>query len=571
MKKLYLLLIMMLAILCITACSTEPAADVDVNPESIKLNAVDGLNEQIHLNVTVSDKDDITVYYKASNAEEYSILDRELMLSGESGVDCYILGLAKGMYDVKIEQGDGDNFARKIVTGIDVEKQDRSGYAHFKREEGIGGYNNDGTVKEGAKILYLTNENKNTITLDIDGTTYTGLVAILQANQYMEEPLIIRVTDTITTNQWEKSEPEPRYADDSNLTDDYFENTLTKNGENIVGLLIEIQDAREDKIFKYVTTADGFEFLNESELLLSSNTQTHTDGREIYSDGLDTNKLLVEYASNITIEGVGENAVFYQFGIIFDYSDSIELKNITFSDPPTMALAMQGNVSWGTPIEHGGYWIHNNTFGKPYYAWKVDRYIGPDESIYMMDLGDITISYNKFVQNRKSILLGGWEYDTLVDVTIHHNYFLESIQRTPLCRNANVHFYNNYLLNCGKCISSRSNCYIFSEFNYFDSPNAYYLYGSESAGAVKSYKDIYTYSSGLEHMTYTSDREKYVENTCKPDHVTDYSSFDTDPELFYYDAENKCSDVDILLTAEEVPEFVEKYAGAGIYLRLDIQ
>ena len=66
------------------------------------------------------------------------------------------------------------------------------------------------------------------------------------------------------------------------------------------------------------------------------------------------------------------------------------------------------------------------------------------------------------------------------------------------------------------------------------------------------------------------DREAYVENTCMPDGVTDYSRFDIDSELFYYDAENKCSDVDILLPAEEVPEFVRTYAGAGVYVKMDI-
>jgi len=557
------------AILCITACGeTETISEGDVNPDSIKLNSIDGLNEQIYLNLD-SSKDDITIYYRASGAEEYSVLDRELMLTGENGVDCYILGLAKGIYDVKIEQGEGDSFARKIITDIDVEKQDRSGYAHFKREEGIGGYNNDGTVKEGAKILYVTNENKNTVTLDINGTTYTGLVAILQANQYMEEPLIVRITDTITTNQWEERTVEPRYTDDSNLTDAYFENSLTQNGENLAGLLIEIQDAREGKKYEYVTTADSFELLRTTDI--QPLTQTYSDGREIYSDGLDTNKLLVEYASNITIEGVGKNAVFYQFGIIIDYSDSIELKNITFREPPTMALAMQGHLSWEDPIEHGGYWIHNNTFEGPSYAWNLDRRIDPDESIYIMDLGNISISYNKFDQTRKTILLGGWEYDTQINVTLHHNYFIGANQRTPMSINTNIHFYNNYLIKCGRCVSPRYDTYVFSEYNYFDVSEAFYFTGGvESHGVVKAYKDMYTYSGGVNYSTYTSDREKYVENNCKPDYVTDYSRFDTDPELFYYDAENKCSDVDILLPAEEVPEFVEKYAGAGIYLRLDI-
>lgn len=58
--------------------------------------------------------------------------------------------------------------------------------------------------------------------------------------------------------------------------------------------------------------------------------------------------------------------------------------------------------------------------------------------------------------------------------------------------------------------------------------------------------------------------------SCKvPGGITDYSKFDTDPELFYYDAENKCSDVELMLEAKVVPGFVYKYAGAGIPARMD--
>ena len=64
-------------------------------------------------------------------------------------------------------------------------------------------------------------------------------------------------------------------------------------------------------------------------------------------------------------------------------------------------------------------------------------------------------------------------------------------------------------------------------------------------------------------------KNEIVENDCSPDGITDYSKFDTDPELFYYDAENKCSDVELMLDAKDVPEFVPKYAGAGILERMD--
>lgn len=51
--------------------------------------------------------------------------------------------------------------------------------------------------------------------------------------------------------------------------------------------------------------------------------------------------------------------------------------------------------------------------------------------------------------------------------------------------------------------------------------------------------------------------------------ITDYSKLDTAPELFYYDAVNKRSDVELMLEAKGVPDFVYKYAGAGILTRMD--
>ncbi len=61
-----------------------------------------------------------------------------------------------------------------------------------------------------------------------------------------------------------------------------------------------------------------------------------------------------------------------------------------------------------------------------------------------------------------------------------------------------------------------------------------------------------------------------VEYTCFPDKKTDYSRFDTDPALFYYDAENKRSDVEILHDVQQVPDVVPVYAGAGVLTKLEL-
>ncbi len=557
MKKLFLLLVLLLTILCVISCGA-PADNngdngdktEDVNPDSIQVESALGLNEQIYLTLA---KGEYVISYKAADAEVYTLLDKELMLENGEKLDCYILGLAKGLYDVKIEQGEGENYACKVIPDIDVEKQDRSGYAHFKNEEGIGGYNDDGTVKEGARILYLTNENKNTVTLDINGTTYTGLVAILQANQYMEEPLIIRVLDRITTNQWKTEGEAPRAEDYTTITDDYFENLFSdRQGENLAGLPVTVYASPVNKIYNYVTTPDGIEL-------------SHVVEEETTYNLGQANIFLAENASNITIEGVGTKAEFYQFGIGFDYSDSIEIKNITFSAYPVDGVEF---FAFGEVEQHGRYWIHHNTFkaGKNYWDNDSDY----DESIDMADVRNVTIAYNKFFLTGKTMLLGGWEHDACLNMTFHHNYYLQCQQRLPLSRNSNIHNYNNYYADCQRGLSPRTSSYVFGEANYFDGVSeAYYISGTETWGVVKSFGEIYRRSGIVDAVIKVTGRDAVVENTCMPDEKTDYSKFDTDPELFYYDAENKRSDVDLLLEAKDVPDFVPKYAGAGILVRMD--
>ena len=66
-----------------------------------------------------------------------------------------------------------------------------------------------------------------------------------------------------------------------------------------------------------------------------------------------------------------------------------------------------------------------------------------------------------------------------------------------------------------------------------------------------------SYKSG---NTVTS-RTASVTNTCKPDGSTDYSNFDTDSTLFYYDSSKQVSKVKNLLSPNDVPEHCKTYSG----------
>jgi len=562
MKKVFILLILAVSLLFIAACSSPENPPVDVNTEnqdnvnadSIRVKSISGLNEQIHLTLFKPESGEYIISYKEINDDEYTVIDKELIFDDGDSYSCYIIGLKKGVYNVRIEQGEGENLSRATISGIDVEKQDRSGYAHFKSDVGIGAYNNDGTVKDGAKIIYLTNENKNTVTLDINGKTCTGLVEILQANEQMTEPLIIRVLDRITTNQWMELEADTRLPESADAIDGHFESMFSSEyGENLAGMPVIVYASSLGKRFEYVTTPDGIKL-------------SQTVDEKDYDNTCTMNVFEVHNASNITIEGVGTEAGFYQFGIAFHYSDSIEVRNLTIEAYPVDGL---GFYAFGDVTLHGGYWIHHNTFKAGLSYWGTGDADG-DESLDFADVNHFTIAYNKFDGTGKTMLLGGWEYDACLNVTFHHNYYFEVEQRLPLSRNSNIHNYNNFYEDCARGLSPRTSTYVFGEANHFlNCSSPYYFSGTETKGAVKSFEEIYEECGKLDSVTIVTDREEYVENTCTHEGKTDYTRFDTDPELFYYDAENKRTDVEIMLDAEDVGEFVKVYAGAGVFARMD--
>ncbi|MBR5452882.1 MAG: hypothetical protein IKV54_02270, partial [Clostridia bacterium] len=306
-----------------------------------------------------------------------------------------------------------------------------------------------------------------------------------------------------------------------------------------------------------VTTPDGIELV----AVLDEETS---------GNNTDANLLVAENAKDVTIEGVGSKAEIYQFGIGFMYSDSIEIRNLSFRHYPEDGLQLLAYGSAGACNLHGYYWVHNNTFKEGLDNWGVGDADG-DESVSLADVRNVTFSFNKFYKTGKTLILGGWEYDACMNMTFHHNYYFLCGQRLPLSRNSNIHNYNNYFAECQRGLSPRVSTYVFSEANYFDGVGeAYYGdSGSEPFGAIKSFGDIYRNTGADDMVVKVTERDAYVENTCMPDEKTDYTRFDTDPELFYYDAVNKRSDVDLIHEAKELPDFVPKYAGAGILARLE--
>lgn len=539
------------------------------------INQTVGYNEAIYFTFNTAqgktNSSDYVVSYKKSGGS-YKTLDSELVRINNGTGRADILGLEAGNYDIKITCSG----VEKTASNIAVVKQDRSGYAHFDSSTstkmintGIGAYNNDGTLKSNAEVLYVTNENKNTITYN----GHTGLVEIIQAQTNSSKPLDIRIIGSIKTNQFNVKSSAPRLADNSNLSSDFFTNTLeTTYGENLVGLTIRTTDKKELVSTYYKTTKTGFSFDKSSSTKEGTTEYGRSEypditGKTVYDDDSYFNMLDVTNASNITIEGIGDDAELFQWGFTWDKCNSIEVKNLTFTDYPEDACSVQGdsNANNKTGIEeYKHFWIHNNTFNRGKNNWDIsgerDKYAG-DGAMDLKFLCNVTASYNKYNNCKKTGLVGGGDSNYQKDITFHHNYYYRVESRLPLGRRANLHIYNNYYDNCGTCMDLRANAYVLSESNYFKScSNPQKV---QSGAAIKSYNDY----GGINSFKVDT-RTTSVTNSCMPDGSTDYSSFDTSTTLFYYDSTNQKSNVSIMNNASDLPTLIPNVAGAGLCAKL---
>lgn len=260
---------------------------------------------------------------------------------------------------------------------------------------------------------------------------------------------------------------------------------------------------------------------------------------------------------NVTLEGVGDDATIQGWGFHYvmgtdatnGQGTSFEVRNLTFNEYPEDAVGMEGQQSGNTitaPVSRC--WIHNNTFlpGRCDSPAESDKKEG-DGSCDFKRGEYYTCSYNYFEYCHKTNLIGSSDTSLQYNISMHHNMWYQCGSRIPLLRQANCHFYNNYV--CGDQTekttpyshiakpslsyvhSLRANCYMFSEANYYEGSKA--VTDGKSGGSAKSWNDVITQCFGTNTMVEATTRDQKVGNNCKYG-TTDYTSFDTDSALFYY-------------------------------------
>lgn len=491
-----------LSILCLLALTVGlvPGAAAE-SPVALQAQ---GWYETICAELTgVADGDVAAVSYIDAEGVETALAGQDfdfLVRDMDGGVRIDIPGVKAGTYDLSVKLKDGRGY---VALGLEVKAYDRSGFAHkvhttddsgaitgiVDYTEGVGAYNDDGTLKENAQVIYVTDANKNTVTAEFtrfgDPKVVTGIGNILNSNN-------------------------------SKINLGFLEFSSKENHRPVVV-----------RFLGTVTAPEG----------VSDFKAGSSNGSMVY----------MLSGANITLEGIGPDATIYGWGISFgaDKDDTqydkqarnFEVRNLAFKEVPEDCLEIAGfgnsDGSIKEPVKHS--WVHNCAFYRP------SDIANPAESDKVQGDGSMdfkfgeymTMSYNYFERNHKTSLIGGSDANQQYHVTWHHNWWKDVESRAPLCRQADVHIYNNlYDGQTSYCMSLRANSYVFSEYNTFlNCKNPVVLEKSSGStlpvGACKSYEDARTGCTGTDQAVKVDDKATPVDSTNL------YANFDTDGTLSY--------------------------------------
>lgn len=428
-------------------------------------------------------------------------IDSELIRKYQDAYRADIVGLKAGSHTIKVvSSGETDG----AVTTVTSSSYNREGFCFAASSvtggSGIGAYNDDGTLKSNAVVLYVTEDTKSTVkmsvqTADSKYTDCTGISEILKAMQkgYEKRPVAIRIVGKVTASG---------------------------------------------------VTGSG-----------------------------DTNNLLLKASStskpiqNITVEGIGEDATCYGFGVRCQRARSVEIRNL--------GIMLFGDDGIALETDNYNIWVHNNDIFYGTAGSDADQAKGDGSMDLKNDSRYITISYNHFWDSGKMSLCGMKSETGENFITYHHNWFDHSDSRHPRIRTMSVHVYNNYYDGNSKYgVGVTYGGCAFVEANYFR--NCPYpmmsskqgsdaldsgTFSGENGGIIKSYNN---YMEGVKsYITYAHDNTSFdaYEVSSASEKVPSsvkavaggsvYTNFDTSANMYSYKAD----------AAKDIPAIVTASAG----------
>ncbi|MDE6101915.1 MAG: polysaccharide lyase, partial [Ruminococcus sp.] len=481
---------------------TTPSTPAET-PAGIKVEYSGGWNEMAYMGISgVKDADVTGVSYSGASSGSLKGEDLQYLVRDvDGGVRVDLLGLKPGTYTITVTTSKGEIKQSGIVVG----QQDRSGYAHYNYSDGVGAYNDNGEIKANAKILYVTDENKNTVSVTSkDGTTVTGIGNIL--NSVGQDVGGGKNSNGGTAN-----------------TNQDIIKKLAQDGTPLVIRIVGNVSAPEG-----VTAFDSVDMGG-------------TKGDNGYMARMRSGK-------DITIEGVGADATINGWGIHFmcessapELGKSFEVRNIAFRNVPEDCIGMEGvqegsgsSAKLTASVERC--WIHNCEFYVPKIANPAESDKSEGDGACDFKRGQyFTNSYCYYEGYHKTNLVGSGDTSLQYNISFHHNYWKNCESRGPLARQANIHMYNNVFDGQSSyCTSVRANSYIFSEYNAYVNECKDPVLDAGSGGVFKSYNDarISLKKNAKYQGVDVSSRSEKVANNNK------YSDFDTNSSLSYIPSGN---------------------------------
>ncbi len=461
-----------------------------------------GWFETLFAQVTnVKDSDITAVSYSGDYSGNLTGDDLTYLVRDTSnGVRIDIPGLREGTYNLSVTTKNGTVTA----SDIPVYSYDRTGYAHKDAKDkgysGVGAYNDDGSLKNNATVIYVTDENKNTVTIPGMSDSPVGIGNILN----------YKSTASGSTSGSGKA--------------DTFKKLTSSDTPLVVRFVGEVYAGDENTLGS--VPASG----NINGLTAYDATG---NGGTVGDNGMVARMWNV---NNVTFEGIGTDACINGWGFqaisgTGRASNSIEFRNLTFKNTPEDAIGFEGTATESTNPQSKEWldnsnvpirfcWVHNCTF-EPGYCKnpaESDKAEGDGSLDFKRGYG-FTQSYNHYIQNHKTNLIGSSSKSIQYDVTYHHNFYDQVWSRQPLSRQANVHIYNSYFKNgsgTSYIYSPRANTYIFSEGNYFDGCKNPVDSAKEGTGYVKSFNDNFAACTGTNSATIATSATQAISGNNHP-------------------------------------------------------
>ena len=199
------------AAMVITAVTPAFAGKVKAVAAGLTLTEQSGWLESAYVEwQPVKNAEGYVAYVKEASASDdaYEKLDDTLIRQYADYWRADALGLKEGSYVMKVTAvlKDGKTVSES-TSSLEVEKYDRSGFAfseNSKFQTSSGAYNDDGTLKKDAQVIYVTPETAKTCTAVVNGKEVTGFQSILDAKQSAgtkdTSPLDFRIVGCVTAD-----------------------------------------------------------------------------------------------------------------------------------------------------------------------------------------------------------------------------------------------------------------------------------------------------------------------------------------------------------------------------------